>query len=50
MASAARKVHIDWMRQAAGCRAQYTRTQDRFWAVAARNSVSVAKAHRMAGV
>jgi hypothetical protein len=43
-----RETHANWMRQAAGCRRQYAKTRDRFWAVAARNSVVVAKSHRVA--
>lgn len=48
MATADRKAHADWMRQAAGCRRQFAKTGDRFWFFAARNSVGIARAHREA--
>lgn len=43
-----REAHANWMRQAAGCRRQFAKTNDRFWSAAARNSVAVAKTHRQA--
>lgn len=42
-----RKEQADWMRQAAACRRTYAKTHDAYWAAAARNSVSAARAYRM---
>lgn len=48
MARQDRKSHAQWMAQAAACRRTFAATHDKFWAVAVRSAVGVARSHREA--